>query len=70
MGFHYSKLTESEIANVQERGLVTLTGEQRKIRLRRALSRSPKWKEIEGQLDNAITMYKNGKLETEKTKFT
>ncbi len=42
VGFHCSRLTEGEITNVQERGLVTLTGEQRKIRLRRALSRSPR----------------------------
>lgn len=52
--YHGTRLTESEVVNVRRGGLRRLAAIDREPRLRRALSRHPRWHNIEEQLATAI----------------
>lgn len=54
LGYHGSRLTDTEIDSVRENGLIPLKAETRRTRLLRALSPHPRWADMEAQLDIAI----------------
>jgi len=60
VGYHGSRLTDEEISSVQETGLTPLEAVTRRKRLIRALSPSPRWSEVEAQLDAAIQAHGQG----------
>ncbi|KAF0225750.1 MAG: hypothetical protein FD176_197 [Rhodospirillaceae bacterium] len=52
--YHGTRLIENEVTDVRRNGLRRLVAADREPRLRRALSRHPRWSEVEGQLTGAI----------------
>lgn len=59
-GYHGSRLTDAELASVRTDGLIPLKAEMRRSRLIRALSPSPEWPGVAGQLDAAIKAHGSG----------
>lgn len=55
LAYHGSRLTAAEADSVRVNGLVPLVAETRGVRLRRALSRHPRWHELATKLDSTIT---------------
>ena len=54
VGYHGSRLTDSEVASIRARGLVPLDAQARRARLRRALSSHPRWGEAADQLEATL----------------
>jgi hypothetical protein len=54
MGYHGSRLTDTEMVSVQTNGLIPLKAHMRRDRLTRALSHHPRWNEVKDQLDGVI----------------
>lgn len=61
-GYHGSRLTDSEIASVQEIGLIPLKAGARRHRLERALSRHPGWTTVAGRLESVIQDHGQGSV--------
>ena len=59
-GYHGSRLTDAEFYSVKATGLIPLEAEARRDRLIKALSPSPRWPEVSGQLDAAIQAHGQG----------
>jgi hypothetical protein len=59
-GYHGTRLNDVEVASVRSKGLVTLKAENRRERLRRALSAHADWPEVAGRLDEAIRAHGQG----------
>ena len=60
VGFHGTRLTDSEVMSVQSRGLLKLKAESRRLRLERALSSHPRWPEVAPRLAAAIRKHGPG----------
>ena len=58
--YHGSRLTASEVDSINARGLAPLIANDRRARLRRALSRHPRWGEVADRLDAAIVKHGPG----------
>jgi hypothetical protein len=59
-GYHGSRLTDAEVASIRAVGLIPLKAETRRLRLKRALSPHPRWREIADKLDAAIQAHGRG----------
>ncbi len=60
VGFHGTRLDNQEVASVHRLGLIPLQGSERRDRLVRALRAHPRWRDVEGRLDDVLRSYGNG----------
>ena len=60
VGYHGTRLTDTEVASIQDLGLLPLKACARRDRLSRALSAHPRWNEVADNLDTAIQAYGPG----------
>jgi len=60
LAYHGTRLTETELENVQRTGLVPLFAGARRDRLARALSRHPDWSAVRGRLDDELEKHGPG----------
>ena len=62
LGYHGSRLTDSEIASVQKIGLIPLKAGARRCRLERVLSRHPNWPAVAYMLEPIIETHGQGNI--------
>lgn len=60
LGYHGTRLTDTEATTVRDQGLVPLKATSRRVRLVRALSGHPRWSDVAEHLDNAICVHGEG----------
>lgn len=60
VGYHGTRLTDTEVASIQDLGLLPLKACARRDRLSRALSAHPRWNKVADNLDAAIQLYGPG----------
>ncbi len=63
VGYHGTRLIESETASIQTNGLLPLNATTRRNRLVRALSSHPNWHEVSKRLDDVIQSHGQGNRE-------
>jgi hypothetical protein len=54
VGYHGTRLTDAEVASIEQQGLLPLDANTRRTRLARVLSRHPRWADVANGLDAAI----------------
>lgn len=62
IGYHGTRLNQSELERIEAEGLVPLHSRDRKIRLERALQSHPNWHEAKRGLDDALEKHGSGEF--------